>query len=149
MPSFPGVAKTLATGLAAEHGVEISILPHKFDPVLAKIGNKLSLKNGGLDCRQCHAVGQEKPSGDHNTQIALGINFVQVRERMRHDFFSRFVLDPPRFEVSTKMPKLATDGRTTKIRTHYDGDAARQFEALWNFIQSLEASDAGSSRPND
>ncbi|HWL09435.1 MAG TPA: LamG-like jellyroll fold domain-containing protein, partial [Planctomicrobium sp.] len=138
MPAFPAYAQDLTAGLAAEHGMAVVPSSHQFQPVLASIGHELSHKKIGLDCRQCHAVGEEQPAGDKNTQIALGINFVQVRERLRPEFFRRFVLDPPRYEVNTKMPKLAVDGVSTKIRTHFDGDARQQFEALWNYIQSLE-----------
>jgi hypothetical protein len=35
------------------------------------------------------------------------------------------------------MPKLAPDGRSTKISAVYDGDARRQFEAIWSYLQSL------------
>lgn len=138
MPAFPAFAEELAAGLAAEHGMETGTVPHAFRPELARIGNELSLRNTGLDCRQCHAVGKEQPSGDHNTQIALGINFELIRDRLRPEFFRRFILDPPRYEVNTKMPKLAADGMSTKIHTHFDGDARQQFDALWNYIQSLE-----------
>ena len=45
--------------------------------------------------------------------------------------------DFPRYDLSIKMPKLAVDGRTTKLREIHNGDAQRQFEALWQYIQSL------------
>ena len=48
------------------------------------------------------------------------------------------MLDPPRFETNTKMPKLAPDGRTTKVSDVFDGDAARQFETLWQYIQTVK-----------
>lgn len=137
MPAFPAYAHAVATGLAAEHGHAPSAATHRFDPELAKIGNELSMKNTGLDCRQCHGIGNEQPVGDRNTLLAVGVNFGYIRDRVRPDFYQRFVLDPPRFDVNTKMPKLALDGRTTKITTYYHGDAARQFNALWNFIQTV------------
>ncbi|WP_437221665.1 ThuA domain-containing protein [Planctomicrobium sp. SH661] len=145
MPSFPAFAQVLATGFAAEHGLSEEASSHSYDPKLVAIGNELTRKSSGLDCRQCHGVGSEQAVGDGQTQLALGINFVDVRERIRPEFYRRFVLDPPRFDVSTKMPRLAADGLTTKIRTHYDGDAQKQFEAIWNFIQSLPAEPASES----
>ena len=47
------------------------------------------------------------------------------------------MLDPPRVDPTTKMVKLAPDGKTTGIREVFDGDAKRQFEALWRYIQTL------------
>jgi len=138
MPAFPAYAHVMAQGLAAEHGHPPGAAVHRFDQKLAKIGNELSLKNTGLDCRQCHGVGSDQPVGDRNTLLAVGVNFAYIRDRLRPEFYQRFVLDPPRFDINTKMPKLALDGRTTKITAYYDGNAAEQFNALWNFIQSVQ-----------
>ncbi len=136
MPSFPVHAELLANGLAAQHGV--SPMPPPDQPVhreLAELGRELMLP-AHLDCRQCHGVGSEQPRGDANTQIALGINFADVRERMRHDFYHRFVLDPPRFDVNIRMPRLAAEDGTTRVQSILGGDATAQFEAIWQFIQS-------------
>ncbi|MEW4564841.1 ThuA domain-containing protein [Bremerella sp. JC770] len=139
MPAFPAFATTISEGLAAEHGhATDETASHRFDTKLANIGNQLTQKET-LDCRQCHAVGQEMPRGDENTKIALGINFTHIRQRLRPDFYHRFVLDPPRYDLMTKMPKLSADGKTTKVDGIYDGNAARQFESLWHFIQSTES----------
>ena len=50
----------------------------------------------------------------------------------------RFVLDPPRYDIGTRMPKFVTDGRITKVNHIYDGDARQQFDAIWWYLQSLE-----------
>lgn len=143
MPHFPRHASGLAVGFAAEHGIPLAI--HSPEPVnhpepeqqLVTLGNQLTQKTA-LDCRQCHGVGPALPSGDQNTKIALGINFVHIRERLHEDYYRRFVLDPPRFDIATKMPKLAVDGKTTKITSILDGDASQQFDAIWQYIHSLE-----------
>ena len=139
MPIFPAYAREIARGFAAEHGLPESSRPgFTVDPARVEVGRKLTLKDAGLDCRQCHAIGREQPLGDKNTQIALGINFATIRERLRHDYFARFVLDPPRYDVGTRMPKLVGENGRTKVHEVYDGDALRQFESLWHFIQSVE-----------
>ncbi|HLQ44027.1 MAG TPA: hypothetical protein VK137_04800, partial [Planctomycetaceae bacterium] len=97
----------------------------------------LATRADTLDCRQCHALGPLAPTGDKQTLLAPGIDFAQTRERIRFDFYRRFTLDPPRYDVTTRMPKLAVDGRTTKITHLLDGDARRQFEAVWNFLQTV------------
>lgn len=138
MPAFPAYARVLALGLAAEHGVSNIVRSElQVDPNLVGIGDRLTRKNGGLDCRQCHGVAHEQPRGDDRTKIALGINFSHVRKRLRFDYYRRFILDPPRFDVSTKMPKQAADGKKTKVTSVFDGDAKRQFDAVWHFIQSV------------
>lgn len=90
-----------------------------------------------LDCRQCHPIGSLPPTGDKNTLLAPGINFALTRERIRYDFYRRFTLDPPRYDVSTRMPKLAAEGRTTKVKDILDGDARQQFEAVWHYLQTV------------
>ena len=136
MPSFPAYAKSLAAGLAAEHGINTAtddvINP---DPKRAELGNALTQRTA-LDCRQCHAVGNQPAQGDDKTKIAPGINFALVKERVRYDYYQRFTLDPPRFDINTKMPKLAADGKKTKVTTILEGDARQQFDAVWHFINA-------------
>lgn len=140
MPAFPGYADVLARGFAAQHGIRDE------EPTRRKslgthddlaLGYRLTLKDGGLDCRQCHAVGNQSAQGDDKTRLAPGINFVHLPERLRYDFYRRFVLDPPRYEINTRMPKLAPDGRTTSVMQIYQGDARRQFDAIWDYLQTI------------
>ena len=136
MPAYPAYATALSAGLAAEHGIESTPVSHTFDQELAATGEKLTLKTG-LDCRQCHAIGDIQPQGDQETEISLGINFTHLRDRMRKDAYRRFMLDPPRYDIKSRMIRLSENGQTTKLKAYYDGDAHQQFEALWNYIQSL------------
>ena len=138
MPKFPAYAAALAAGMAAEHGVNLAAeaLPSP-DPQRAELGNLLTQRTA-LDCRQCHAVGNQPAQGDDKTKIAPGINFALVKERLRYDYYQRFTLDPPRFDINTKMPKLATDGKTTKVTTILEGDARQQFDAIWHFIGTAQ-----------
>jgi len=141
MPSFPAYAKTLAVGLAAEHG-HAGDDPERLgkpDLELAEAG-RLLIQGTGLDCRQCHGLGDEPPTGDRRTLLAPGINFAMVKDRMRSDFYHRWMLDPPRFDLNTRMPKLAADGKTTKVTRFFDGDARKQFDAIWAFLQQPDDS---------
>jgi len=137
MPSFPAYADVLAHGVAAEHGLApTEPAEPALDKELVEIGNKLTFKTA-LDCRQCHAVGREPLLGDKGTQVAVGINFAHVRERLRPEFYTRVVLDPVRYDPSSKMPKFIADLKTTKVTTIFGGDASRQLGAIWQFIQTV------------
>ncbi len=143
MPSFPARARLLADGLAREHGLSSDPSPRpSLEPELAEIGEALATRAGLLDCRQCHAIGPLPPTGDKTTLLAPGINFALTRERIRHDFYRRFTLDPPRYDVTTRMPKLVVDGRTTKVKNVFDGDARQQFDAVWYYLQTVPSSTA-------
>ncbi len=137
MPAWPRYAHVLSHGLAAEHAVAIEDPePFVVDAELARIGEQLTLPTG-LDCRQCHAIGEIQPRGDKETQLSLGINFSIIRDRLRHEAYHRFMLDPPRYDINTKMIKLSEDGQTTKLKKVFDADAHQQFDAVWHYIQSL------------
>jgi hypothetical protein len=139
MPSFPAYAHVLAAGLAGEHGhpaIE-PVQAHAPNADAATAGREL-VQSTGLDCRQCHGIGSQPPTGDRQTLLAPGINFALVKDRMREDFYHRWMLDPPRFDLNTRMPKLAIDGKTTKVTRILDGDARKQFDAIWEFLQEAE-----------
>jgi hypothetical protein len=57
------------------------------------------------------------------------------------------VLDPPRYDLGTRMPKLAADGRKTNVTAVMDGDARRQFDAIWQYLQTLPPYPAAPSAP--
>jgi cytochrome c2 len=142
MPAFPAYAQALSIGLAAEHGIGSDATPHEsLDPQTIELGRQLTLKDRGLDCRQCHTLDRSAVLQEHNAQ---GIGLLEVKDRMRYDFYRRWVLDPLRIDPGTKMPKFAADGQTTTTKHILDGDARAQFDALWRYIQSLEPSDATS-----
>jgi hypothetical protein len=35
------------------------------------------------------------------------------------------------------MPVFSSDGKTTQLREVFDGDARKQYDALWHYIQTL------------
>ena len=142
MPSFPAYADLLANAMAAEHGVPFhEHLPLELDPNRVETGRKLTLRDGGLDCRQCHGVGDEQPRGDAATQIALGINFALTRDRLRPEFSLRQILDPPRYDIGSRMPRFAPDLQTTAAKQIEGGNARKQFEAITQYLWSLKFED--------
>lgn len=135
MPAFPARADTISLGLTHEHG----FAPKEdnrpaADAELAEVGKKLLPQMGGLNCIQCHGVGKTPPIAPFE---APGINLLDAANRLRYSYYQRWMLDPPRLDPLTKMVKLAPDGKMTGIREVFDGDARRQFDALWQFIQTL------------
>ncbi|MFO0914130.1 MAG: c-type cytochrome [Pirellulales bacterium] len=142
MPSFPAIAADLAGGLSSEHGWPASTgnSPPPADAERIELGRQLTLPTG-LDCRQCHAIGLIQPRGDEKTQLAHGIAFELVRERLRPAEFLRYALDPPRYDPSSRMPKLSPDGQHTALRSLADGNAVVQFQAIWHYLNHFEKTD--------
>jgi len=131
MPAFPARAEGLALGLALEHGCPPKSPPEPApDPELSEAGRLLSGPNGGFDCLSCHGIGARAAT---KVFEGPGPNFRLSRERLRKDYFLRWVREPLRVEPGTKMPQFFQQGRT-QLTEVLDGDASRQMEALWQYL---------------
>jgi hypothetical protein len=135
MPSFGARAKLLAVGLSHEHGFAAEEPPKPAaNERLAEIGQRLIGDREGLACSKCHAIGSAAALAPFE---APGINLVDAGRRLRHAYYLRWMMDPPRVDISTKMPKFAIDGKKTGAAAILEGDARRQYDALWHYIQTL------------
>jgi cytochrome c1 len=131
MPAFPARAEGIALGLALEHGIPARSAPEPApDPELSEVGRKLAGPNGGFDCLSCHGIG---PRPATKVFEGPGPNFRLSRERLRKDYFLRWVREPLRVEPGTKMPQFFQQGRT-QLTEVLEGDARRQMEALWQYL---------------
>ena len=48
------------------------------------------------------------------------------------------MLEPTRYDPRSKMPRFAADGIRTVVTDLFDGNASRQFEAVWHYLHSLD-----------
>jgi len=136
MPGFPARGELLARGLLAEHAMRPAAADDRepFKPELAKIGKDLAAMTGGLACHRCHAIGDKKPVAPFE---AHSTNLAYAALRLRSEYYHRWMRDPLRVDAMTKMPKFAPDGRKTGLTGFYDGDARKQFTALWHYLEHL------------
>jgi cytochrome c553 len=131
MPSFPARAEGLSAGLSLTHGVPATdeVRPPA-DPSLADIGKSLAAQ-GRWECNKCHSVGDQPAYAPYEAEAP---NFAHVSARLRHDYFSRWMDNPQYFFPGTKMMTFANGGGKTPYTDVLNGDAAAQFEALWNYL---------------
>jgi len=135
MPAFPAYAKGLAEGLAQQHGFSGSKPSSPpADAELAAVGKRLIAAADGFSCVQCHDVGDQKALAGKDTAT---VNFAHVADRLRQSYYWRYVQDPLRVLPGTMMPRFIGDDGTTQLKSIYGGDPRRQFEAIWNYLQSL------------
>ncbi len=100
MPGFPARAKGIALGLALEHGCPtVSPEQPKPDGELAKIGKQLMGRNGGFSCIQCHGVAKIAPISPFE---APSINFKYAKERIRREYYDRWMRNPQRVILSPR-----------------------------------------------
>jgi len=136
MPAFAAHADLLAAGLHHQHGLPASpadVLA--IDPELAAIGRDL-VRGDRLGCHSCHALGDDPALGGEGSEET--INFDLVRRRLRRGYFDRFLRDPQRILPGSKMPQFVDEDGYTALYDIFDGEAKRQFEAIWHFLGTLD-----------
>lgn len=130
MPAFRFHADPLANGLARLHGVTPGkpgpLVP---DPALAEIGKTLAGPDG-FGCTTCHGVGDAKATASFEVE---GIHFSLIPERLRAEFYYRWMDHPAAITPGSKMPRYA-EGNQSQRADILDGDARKQFEAIWNYL---------------
>ena len=130
MPAFRSHSKAMAEGLSKLHGFEPSGPAEvKIDPAMSEAGKKL-ISMDAFGCTTCHGLGDIKPSAAFEVE---GINFSLVPERLREGYYHRWMDNPKLVNPGTKMPKYA-EGNVSQRADILEGDAEKQYEAIWEFI---------------
>jgi cytochrome c2 len=134
MPAFTSRASNLAKGISKHHG----LLPNAPAPFLpdaqqVKIGNDL-VHASGFGCTTCHGVGDMKPTAAFEVE---GLNFNLTSYRIRHEFYQRWMDHPQSVTPGTKMPRYSEGNQSQRLDI-LEGDASRQFEAIWHYLHSVE-----------
>lgn len=137
MPAFEHHGATITAGLVREHGYgDKDEPPGGADAQLTIHGERLLQQGTGFGCVQCHALG-DKPA----VQVfeREGIELLTARARLRHEYYTRWLANPPRLDPDARMPKYADDKGKTAFGEVLGGDAAKQFEAIWQYLGSRRA----------
>lgn len=133
MPGYAAVANQgLVEGMAMLHGLSPDPQPlAEPDPPRAKLGERLVGQRWGFSCTDCHGVGDYPPQ---NVFGAIGNNFEDVAQRLRRDYFHQWMAEPSRIMPRTKMPRYGDDDGYTALSDVLDGDARKQYEAIWHYL---------------
>ena len=135
MPSYPAHAAAMSHGMARWHGItpqessRISV-----DPALVEAGKDLLSSEKGFGCSSCHGQGDTPPTAAFEVQ---GISFELVGQRLRHEWYHRWMDNPGSITPGTKMPQYAPAGKSPN--SLFQNDAAKQFEAIWHYLQSIQS----------
>ncbi|MEI9895208.1 MAG: c-type cytochrome [Chthoniobacter sp.] len=134
MPGFATPADGLAKGLPRQHGFGPTIAEPSPDPEKVKIGETLVGENGGFNCVQCHILGDRAATAVFE---APGPNLAWAPSRLRKEYFLRWALAPTRIDPDTKMPKFADEEGRTPLTDFFHGQAADQFDAIWQYLRTV------------
>ncbi len=134
MPAFKSRAQLLAKSMAAGQGVPIKAEHPKIEEESVAIGSKL-IGLEGYACVTCHAVGDTPALQAFEGQ---GPNLRLSGERLRTGYYHSWMHWPQRIVPTTIMPKYTSDKETAVNPNYYDGDSEKQFEAIWQWMSTLE-----------
>jgi cbb3-type cytochrome oxidase cytochrome c subunit len=92
-----------------------------------KVGQQLA-GDKGMGCIACHLF-----AGEQGGSMA-GIDLLHsTGERLRPEWFKRFLLDPYAFKPGTLMPKFYPDGKSTRPEIA-GGDVDAQIDGMWHYL---------------
>lgn len=80
-----------------------------------------------LSCIKCHDFGTHPSTG------VRAMNLTTMHQRIRPEWFYRYVLDPQVYRRGTRMPAPWPSGQAT-IRDVLKGDANQQIQAVWMYL---------------
>ena len=78
-------------------------------------------------CIKCHTFAGKKAEG------VQGIDMTLMTERVNHDWFHDYLLNPQKFRPGTRMP-TSWPGGQTQLPKVLGGDTDKQIEAIWVYL---------------
>jgi mono/diheme cytochrome c family protein len=81
----------------------------------------------GMGCIKCHTFGGRKAEG------IQAIDMTIMAQRLNHEWFHRYLLDPQKIRPLTRMPSAWPMGQST-LPGVLGGDSAKQIEAIWLYL---------------
>lgn len=84
-----------------------------------------------LSCIKCHDFGPHPSTG------VRAINLTTMTQRLREDWFYRYVLDPQVYRRGTRMPAPWPSGQAT-IRDTLNADVNLQIQAVWMYLSDRD-----------
>ncbi len=135
MPAFASRAAGLAAGLAQQQGCLPADDPGPpVDPHLADVGRGLTSQTL-FGCVKCHAVSGQAAIAPFEANAP---NFAHVTDRLRHDYFRRWMRNPQVYLPGTKMPSFGNAEGKTPYKDILGGDAAAEYAAIWDYLRAGE-----------
>ena len=118
----------LPTALAAAEGTVPDDTVHVVPRTAAKIAaGRGIVGKGGLGCISCHDIGGVPNTGTRGPDLAT------INQRVRYDWYERWLHQPLRMAPGTRMPQAFVEGKST-LTTVFGGSPHLQAEAMWDYL---------------
>jgi hypothetical protein len=120
----------LPAGLAALDAAPLAEEPHSPPPdaALSEAGRTL-VGNRGFGCIKCHDLLGVASRGTRGPELST------APQRVRFDWYQRWMTDPQRLQPGTRMPTVFLEGRSPHQQV-LGGDPQQQQLALWQYLLS-------------
>lgn len=92
-----------------------------------KTTGRLLAGKQALNCVSCHTFNGSQAAG---IQV---IDMVLMPQRLRREWFERYLVDPQAFRPGTRMPSSWPNGKTM-LPAVLDGTASLQIESIWRYL---------------
>lgn len=96
-----------------------------------KADGRTLVGNDGLACVKCHTFGGEGTPG------IQAIDMLKMTDRLREDWFHRYLRDPQKYRPGTRMPASFPDGISV-LKSIADGNPGYQIDAMWQYLRDGE-----------
>lgn len=105
----------------------------KFNEPLYRVKSDGRFLVGGqaLSCIKCHDFAQYESTG------IRAMNLTRMTQRLRHDWFHRYLMNPQDYRPGTRMPAAWPFGQAT-VRNILNANADQQIEAIWVYLSDGE-----------
>lgn len=118
----------LPVSLAFLEGVGTDDTVHKVPLTAVNIANGKSIVGkGGLGCISCHDIAGIPNTGTRGPDLAT------INQRVRFDWYERWLHQPLRMAPGTRMPQAFVDNKST-LATVFNGDPKLQADAMWAYL---------------
>jgi hypothetical protein len=98
------------------------------DPVgKVKAAGRHMVSGSAFGCVKCHTFAGKKAEG------VQGIDMTLMSQRIRHDWFHAYLIDPQKIRPGTRMPS-SWFNNTSPLPKILDGKPATQIEAIWLYL---------------
>lgn len=81
----------------------------------------------GLGCISCHDISGIANPGTRGPDLAT------IQQRVRYDWYERWLHQPLRMAPGTRMPQAFVDGQST-LKTAFGGNPQAQAQAMWAYL---------------
>lgn len=131
MPKFGGAnVGHLAAAFATTDLRTESAIPKLDEPeIRTTASGRFLVGDKALACIKCHRFGENRATG------IQALDLQTMTQRIREDWFFRYMVNPELYRPGTRMPSAFVDGKAV-VKDLYHAEPNLQLAAIWTFLKA-------------